>query len=449
MIATFQHDLPALIVGVALCTIAAGLLAFALFGRRISNIDLPLAGAFAALYGIRLILRTQSIAMMLGDSLWLRESLSALDYIVPIPAAALFERLFGQRLRWVNRAAVIAFAAYAFVAIPYELAAKRPDALRTPQNALIIGFIVLFLVNVVFAKSNASGDVRLLRIASGVFALYVLNAHFEWVDAPFGLSSEPVGFLIFIAAIVFTLVRHTVRNEMRVAAVDGELAAARQIQLSILPKSPPSIRGLEVEALYAPASEVAGDFYDFAAIDGDRVGILIADVSGHGVPAALVASMLKVALAGHADLAAQPARLLEEFNRFFCGKLERQFITASYAVIDAKSGAVTLASAGHPPPFVVRGDRSIEEIAADGVVLGRFSQAVFREASTHLSSDDAIVLYTDGVPEALNAKSEMWGDDRFREAVANGASIQRVLDAVKSWSGTLSDDVTLVVARRV
>src|SRR5207244_5340631 len=92
--------------------------------------------------------------------------------------------------------------------------------------------------------------------------------------------ANPVGFLIFIGTIVFTLIRHTVRTQMRVASVDGELAAARQIQMSILPKTPPPIRGLDLAAIYAPASEVAGDFYDFVAIDDRCVGILVADVSG-------------------------------------------------------------------------------------------------------------------------------------------------------------------------
>src|SRR5581483_8068090 len=371
---------------------------------------------------------------------------SAMEYIVPIPAAMLFERLFGDRFRRLNRITVGLFVAYAIVAIPYEIAVREPGALGRWHNALVVLLIILFLYNI--ARTRATADVGILRVASAIFAIYVLNEHFRWASAPFGLAREPVGFLIFIGAIVYTLIRHTVRAQMRLASVDGELAAARQIQMSILPKSPPAIRGLDIAAIYAPASEVAGDFYDFAPIDGDRVGILIADVSGHGVPAALVASMLKVALAGHTELAAQPARLLAEFNKFFCGKLERQFITASYAVIRATTGEITLASAGHPPPLVVRGNRTIEEIAADGFVLGRFPDARFAETSARLSPADAIVMYTDGVPEALNAHNEMWGEERFRESLASGATIQRVLDVVRSWSGTLRDDVTLVVARR-
>ena len=236
---------------------------------------------------------------------------------------------------------------------------------------------------------------------------------------------------------------------MRVASVDGELAAARQIQMSIIPKMPPAIRGLDLASIYAPASEVAGDFFDFLVIDEQRLGIFVADVSGHGVPAALVASMLKVALAGHVEHAREPARLLHELNAFFCGKLERQFITATYTVIDAGNGKVTVGSAGHPPPILVRRDRSIEELAADGALMGRFPTAQFSERSTPIGDGDALVLYTDGIPEALNAAGEMWGDARFHDSLANGASAQQILEAVKSWSPILRDDITLVVAKCV
>ena len=159
--------------------------------------------------------------------------------------------------------------------------------------------------------------------------------------------------------------------------------------------------------------------------------------------------MLKVALAGHVEHAREPARLLHELNAFFCGKLERQFITATYTVIDAGNGKVTVGSAGHPPPILVRRDRSIEELAADGALMGRFPTAQFSERSTAIGDGDALVLYTDGIPEALNATGEMWGDARFHDSLANGASAQQILEAVKSWSPILRDDITLVVAKCV
>ena len=448
-VAMFQDDLPAFIVGVALCTIALGLFAFALLGRNISNIDLPIAGAFAAAYGIRLVLTTASAAMLLDKPPWLPYVRAALEYIVPIPGAILFERFFSERLRWMNRLPTIAFIACAVVAIPFEIVTRQPGAFLNINNGIVIGFLGVYLLNIIMPAPGESQDWRILRLATAIFGAFIINEHFKFVHDRFGFTREPVGFLIFIGAIVFTLIRHTVRTQMRVASVDGELAAARQIQMSIIPKMPPAIRGLDLASIYAPASEVAGDFFDFLVIDEQWLGILVADVSGHGVPDALVASMLKVALAGHVEHAREPARLLHELNAFFCGKLERQFITATYTVIDAGNGKVTVGSAGHPPPILVRRDRSIEELAADGALMGRFPTAQFSERSTPIGDGDALVLYTDGIPEALNAAGEMWGEARFHDSLANGASAQQILEAVKSWSPILRDDITLVVAKCV
>jgi phosphoserine phosphatase RsbU/P len=445
-VATFQNDLPALIVGVAVCTIAAGLFAFSMLGRRIEDIDLRIAAAFAALYGIRLFLRTQSVTMMLGEPGWIHYLHADLDYIVPIPGALLFQRFFGRRLVWLNRTATSAFVLCAVIGIPYDAITRQAGALLRVNNAIVVFFLTIYMINIFLPAPAESADWRILRVATAILGFYILNAHFNFVTDRYGLTSEPIGFLIFIGTIVFTLIRQTVRTQMRVSAVDGELAAARQIQMSIIPNALPKIRGLDLSAVYAPASEVAGDFYDFLVLDEQRVGILVADVAGHGVPAALVASMLKVALAGHRDLAKQPARLLQEFNAFFCGKLNRQFITATYAFIE--DGSATIASAGHPPPLVVRGDRKIEEIVADGMILGRFSSAQFSERTTPIGNGDVLVLYTDGITEAQNSAGEMWGESRLHQSLSSGTSAQQILDKVRSWSGVLQDDVTLVIARR-
>jgi len=448
-IAIFHQDFPTLVVAIAICTAGLALFAFSLLGRRISNIDLSLAGAFAMTYGFRLIMRTQAIALLAGNPAWLPYLSSAMQYVVPVPAAVLFERFFGERLRWLNRIAAVAFIAVALIAIPTEIVRREPFAFSAIEDVIVTCSMILYFANIILFAPGDSKDRRILRAGTAVFGVYVLNEHFRFTHLPFGVSSEAFGFLIFIGTVVATLVRHAIRTQVRVAEVDGELAAARQIQMSILPKTPPKIRGLDLSAVYAPASEVAGDFYDFLPLGEDGVGILIADVSGHGVPAALVASMLKAALASHVELANEPARLLHGLNRFFCGKLERQFITASYLSIDAATGALKIASAGHPPPVIVRADRSIEELTADGVLLGRFAGARYCQSSALLRAGDAVVLYTDGVTEALNAKGEMWGEARFHESLAAGASVQQVLGALNSWSRTLQDDVTLVVAKCV
>src|SRR5271169_5106469 len=132
-------------------------------------------------------------------------------------------------------------------------------------------------------------------------------------------------------------------------AINMELEMARQIQLSILPRSTPKIQGLDIVARYLPMTSVAGDFYDFIIVDKTHVGILIADVSGHGLPSALIASMLQVALTAQGAHASDPARVLSGLNRALCGKFEHNFVTAAYVFVDMEKKLLTYAGAGHPP----------------------------------------------------------------------------------------------------
>src|SRR5499425_3260056 len=132
-------------------------------------------------------------------------------------------------------------------------------------------------------------------------------------------------------------------------ALNQELEMARQIQLSILPHSVPQLPGLEIAARYSPMTSVAGDFYDFIQIDDKHIGILIADVSGHGLPSALIASMIQVALAGQAPHAAEPAKVLLGLNRALCGKFQQNFVTAAYVYLDLDKKILRYAGAGHPP----------------------------------------------------------------------------------------------------
>jgi len=131
-------------------------------------------------------------------------------------------------------------------------------------------------------------------------------------------------------------------------ALNQELEMARQIQLSILPHSVPQLPGLEIAARYSPMTSVAGDFYDFIQLDNKHIGILIADVSGHGLPSALIASMIQVALAGQAPHAAEPAKVLAGLNRALVGKFSMNFVTAAYVYVDLEKGLLRYAGAGHP-----------------------------------------------------------------------------------------------------
>jgi serine phosphatase RsbU (regulator of sigma subunit) len=270
-----------------------------------------------------------------------------------------------------------------------------------------------------------------------IFGLLVLNEHTGRLLP----VTEPIGFLIFAATLLYDLLRRSQRAQWRLASVESELATARRIQESILPRRGPSIA--DVASVYVPASSVAGDYFDFVDAGEQAFGVVVADVSGHGVGAALVASMLKVAIAMEAAHVREPARLLEKLNDFFCGKLERQFITAVVAFIDVAGGRVVAAAAGHPPPLVRRASGAVEELPASGFVLGRMRAASYHDVSIALANGDAIVFYTDGVIEA-----EGWSSERLEQCVARGGTAGEIANNITSeLPKENEDDVTLVVVR--
>jgi serine phosphatase RsbU (regulator of sigma subunit) len=197
-------------------------------------------------------------------------------------------------------------------------------------------------------------------------------------------------------------------------ALNRELEMARQIQLSILPHSIPHLPGLEIAARYSPMTSVAGDFYDFIQIDDKHIGILIADVSGHGLPSALIASMIQVALAGQSRHAAEPAKVLSGLNRALCGKFSMNFVTAAYVYLDLENKLMRYAGAGHPPMLRWRNSEGrTMKIMENGVVLGMIDDAEYSALELSLEPGDRYVLYTDGIPEAANSEEVQYGFDRF------------------------------------
>ena len=407
-------DIATIVDASAIGTIGIGLIAFALLSGVRRNVDLLWAGLFAALYALR---------MILGSGLaYTGYAHAALEYLVPIPAALLFARYFGARLRKLNVAIVIAFVVAAAIAIPYEILIARPHALNPYENALVLVFMAVFAVNIALPSAAAG----LVRAGAAIFALYVINEHLRLVVLPWRLSSEPIGFLIFLICLVVALMRGTIAREAQLLGVESELRTARGIQESIIPSRPPDVPGLEIAAVYKPASQVGGDFYDFVPLPDNRLGVFIADVSGHGVPAALVASMLKIAIAAQ-DHHASPSDLLAHLNRLFCGRLQRQFFTAAYAVISPQS--IEYATGGHPP-LLLNG----RELATPGFVLGRRTDVTFVTAVESLRAGDVIALYTDGVVERPG-----WSYERLRQEVAARRPVSEIV------SGEADDDMTLVV----
>jgi sigma-B regulation protein RsbU (phosphoserine phosphatase) len=243
---------------------------------------------------------------------------------------------------------------------------------------------------------------------------------------------------------------------LQLLAINNELEMAREIQLAILPRETPKIRGLDIAARYLPMSSVAGDFYDFIIVDEQHVGILIADVSGHGLPAALIASMLQVALTAQLAHASEPGSVLAGLNRALCGKFRNHFVTAAYVFVDMEKNSIRYAGAGHPPLLLWRAStRSTSEVVQNGLLLGHFPDETYSVLQVPVAAGDKAVLYTDGILEASNPLDEMFGADRFKQLLESnhhpGAErlADSVLDELSRWSGHpqgegQQDDMTLL-----
>jgi len=239
--------------------------------------------------------------------------------------------------------------------------------------------------------------------------------------------------------------------------LNNELEMARQIQLSILPHSIPKLPGLEIAARFLPMTSVAGDFYDFIEIDEKHIGILIADVSGHGLPSALIASMLQVALTAQAGHASEPAKVLLGLNHALCGKFTDNFVTAAYVYVDLEKNLMRYAGAGHPPVLQWRNSTGkTAKLLENGLVLGMVEEATYDALEFSLELGDRYVLYTDGVLEATNSTSEQFGADRFVHFIENHKHLaadqfsETFLTELSRWSNQTAeqgqqDDITLLV----
>jgi phosphoserine phosphatase RsbU/P len=239
--------------------------------------------------------------------------------------------------------------------------------------------------------------------------------------------------------------------------INNELEMAREIQLSILPHEIPRIRGLEIAARYVPMSSVAGDFYDFIIVDEKHAGILVADVSGHGLPAALIASMLQVALAAQRPHAADPAQVLTGLNHSLCGKFKHHFVTASYVFVDMERNVLRCAAAGHPPLLLWRASAGcVSEVSENGLLLGLFPEATYSFVEVPLEPGDKAILYTDGILEARSPSEQEFGPDLLKGFLDSSHNLKAnafadlLLDELTGWSehpkgDGQGDDITLLV----
>jgi serine phosphatase RsbU (regulator of sigma subunit) len=286
---------------------------------------------------------------------------------------------------------------------------------------------------------------------------------------PLRLDERTVGHVHYDAAVpgeLAELVRASLEMTIRGARAHAsrvraaqELAIGRDIQRSLLPRRFPDVAGWRFAADYEPAREVGGDLYDVFRVRGSGadVALLIADVTGKGVPAALLMADTKALLHAAADNADDPADALSRVNRILT--LERRsslFVTAALAEVDAGSGALRLASAGHEPPLLLGPGGRVEQIRAGGPILGAFAGATYDLTDCQVAPGETVVLYTDGITDTRDEGGTFYGEARLLALVAGLHGVEpeevlaAVLDDVRSFRGETEvyDDLTILVARR-
>ncbi|MFN8586219.1 MAG: PP2C family protein-serine/threonine phosphatase [Candidatus Eisenbacteria bacterium] len=245
--------------------------------------------------------------------------------------------------------------------------------------------------------------------------------------------------------------------EKEKARMESELSLARRIQARLLPAAPPDVPGLEIAGASEAAREVGGDYFDHLDLGDRRIGLVIADVSGKGVPAALLMSAFRAALVSHDLGREEPAALAARLNDFLHKSVDPgKFVTAFLGFLDAATGELHYVNAGHNPSLLVRADGSHEWLSEGGTILGILPFSAFTSGRVKLEPGDVLTLYTDGVTEGADATNEQWGEDRLVEAVKRlrdrpCAEIARALvREVRTFEGDTgpADDLTVIVARR-
>ena len=251
-------------------------------------------------------------------------------------------------------------------------------------------------------------------------------------------------------------------EELRVTTAEKErmtkeLEIGKGIQQSFLPESNPEIPGIDIAAFNVPALEVGGDFYDFIPITEDRWGLVIADVSGKGVPAALFMAISRTLIRAHTTSDRTAVEAVTEANRMICEDSKScMFVTLFYAILDSKKKTLTYVNAGHNPPLMFRGGSvDIALLKAKGIALGVIEEVELEEVKIELMNDDIVVLYTDGVTEAINEKEEGFGEKRLINVIQEnrglpvGDIIDRIRDEVIAFAGDQPqfDDITLMALK--
>lgn len=324
--------------------------------------------------------------------------------------------------------------------------------------------IDLVLLDVMMPGLSGYDVCRALRemFPTTILPVILLTAMNRPTDIAQGLAAGANDYLTkpfepeeLIARVQNTLeLKKAIESRVALGVLQSEIEMARTIQRSLLPANPPRTEGLDIQVRYRAMARVGGDFYDFHQAD-NQLGVLLADVSGHGVPAALIVSVVKMAFLYQRELRASPAKLLERMNDTLRGNIGSEFVTAAYFWIDVPKGLLLVGNAGHPPLLIQKvGSAQARLIRPFGRLLGILSDGDYESESLSIEAGDRLVAFTDGVFEAKDGRRQPIGIERLVDFLQSNRSrppaelADALMAMVTEWSGgqdLIADDVALIV----
>ncbi|MCL2010578.1 MAG: SpoIIE family protein phosphatase [Synergistaceae bacterium] len=317
-------------------------------------------------------------------------------------------------------------------------------------------------------RHSVVNPIKAVAEKTGEFTRNVNDVNFKELTIR---SNDEIGDLSVSVNVMFGEIRDFAsrladETERRVR-IQSELDMGKTIQESVLPRIFPPFLNLPDAAIFAgmtPAKEVGGDFYDFFVVGENKLAVVIADVSGKGVPAALFMMVARTLIKTHALSGGEPHELLAAVNAQLCQNNDTgMFVTAFVGILDTKQGILRYANAGHTPPVLLRGGQALWLPIAPGLMLGALENVSFAAQQTEFGEGDLLLLYTDGVTEAMDTEEEFFGDERLielmsakaQEAAAGtmspeeliqavGAAIERFADGAEQ-----ADDITMLALRNI
>jgi sigma-B regulation protein RsbU (phosphoserine phosphatase) len=419
-------------------------------------------GIWSFMYGVLRLVGSSPVIAALPH--WLQVATPyvrvAFTYSILVIATLAWAALSQGKFRMVLRTIIFAALAIAIAGFGFFVFTGSPDKLM-PINNLLAACSLTILLTVIIVPGLSRKHLVLPN--RGVLAvgtiIFAAEALFVNLSRPWGYESsiawDSLGFAVLLFSIGYVALQVVFTGERRLLAIENELAIARQLQFSILPAKTPELRNLRIAAAYEPMTAVAGDFYEFVGVDDYRAGFLVADVSGHGVPAALIASMIKMAAQSVTAFARDPGELLRRLRSSLSAQLQGQFVSAAYLWIDSERHVAQYSAAGHPPLLFWRSaEGELVRIESNGLLFGVPFDSDYPVCEIPFAPGDRFLLYTDGFSEPENAGGDSFGERRLEKILHENHSLAAaelsllLLSEVRAWqpaSMPQQDDITLLV----